>query len=191
MALKYKYSNLKEIPTEDVRLYVERGGEWILDAESEISKAKFEEFRQNNIAFTQQLKRFEGIDPDAVRQLAAAGLVVGVNPNPIMPGITDSERSLDRLAHASRDAGAVTFGGGPLFLMPSAQAVFFPFLEREFPELLPRYKELYARSAYLGREYKAELAARVRRIRERYGLDSGMVEYKPEIQVEEQGELFA
>jgi DNA repair photolyase len=127
---------------------------------------------------------------DAVRRLAEAGLVVGVNPNPIMPGITDSERSLDRLARASRDAGAVTFGGGPLFLMPSAQAVFFPFLEREFPELLPRYRQLYARSAYLGREYKDDLAARVRRIRARYGLDSGTVEYKPEIQVEEQGELF-
>jgi DNA repair photolyase len=127
---------------------------------------------------------------EAVRKLAEAGLVVGVNPNPIMPGITDSERALDRLARASRDAGAVTFGGGPLFLMPSAQAVFFPFLEREFPQLLARYRELYARSAYLGREYKDELASRVRRIRERYGLTSGIVEYKPEIQVEEQGELF-
>ena len=126
----------------------------------------------------------------AVRQLAAAGLVVGVNPNPIMPGITDSERALDRLARASRDAGAVTFGGGPLFLMPSAQKVFFPFLEREFPALLPRYRRLYARSAYLGRDYKDALAARVRVIRERYGLVSGPVEYRPEIQVEEQGELF-
>src|SRR3974390_324865 len=71
MPLKFKYSNLKEIPAEDVRLYVERGGEWILDAESELSKAKFEEFRQNNITLTNQLKRFEGFDPDAVRQLAA------------------------------------------------------------------------------------------------------------------------
>lgn len=127
---------------------------------------------------------------DAVRQLAAAGLVVGVNPNPIMPGITDGDRALDRLARASRDAGAVAFGGGPLFLMPSAQKVFFPFLEREFPHLLPRYRELYARSAYLGRDYKDWLAAKIRRIRERYGLASGHVEYKPEIWIEEQGELF-
>ena len=89
--------------------------------------------------------------------------MVGVNPNPIMPGITDDERSLDRLAKACRDAGAVTFGGGPLFLMPSAQKVFFPFLEREFPHLVERYRELYARSAYLGRDYKDVLAARVRR----------------------------
>jgi DNA repair photolyase len=127
---------------------------------------------------------------EAVRRLAEAGLVVGVNPNPIMPGLTDGERALDRLAKASRDAGAITFGGGPLFLMPSAQKVFFPFLELEFPELLPRYRELYARSAYLGRDYKDALAARIRRIRDRYGLAAGHVEYKPEIQIEVQGELF-
>lgn len=127
---------------------------------------------------------------DAVRKLAAAGILVGVNPNPIMPGITDDEPSLDALARACRDAGAVTFGGGPLFLMPSAQKVFFPFLEREFPHLVARYRELYARSAYLGGDYKTELAARVRRIRDRHGLLSGMVEYKPELWVEEQGELF-
>jgi DNA repair photolyase len=127
---------------------------------------------------------------EAVRKLSEAGIVVGVNPNPIMPGITDSERALDRLAKASRDAGAVTFGGGPLFLMPSAQKVFFPFLESEFPQLLPRYRELYARSAYLGRDYKEMLAARVRRVRDRYGLASGVIEYKPEVWIEEQGELF-
>ncbi len=127
---------------------------------------------------------------DAIRKLADAGIMVGVNPNPIMPGLTDDVRSLDRLAKASRDAGAVTFGGGPLFLMPSAQKVFFPFLEREFPRLVDRYRELFARSAYLGRDYKDVLAARVRQIRDRYGLASGMIDYRPEIWVEEQGELF-
>ncbi len=43
---------------------------------------------------------------DAVRKLSEAGLHVGVNPNPVMPLITDSERQLDRLAKAARDAGA-------------------------------------------------------------------------------------
>jgi DNA repair photolyase len=127
---------------------------------------------------------------NAVRKLADAGIMVGVNPNPIMPGITDSEAALDHLAKACRDAGAVTFGGGPLFLMPSAQQVFFPFLEREFPHLLPRYRELYARSAYLGKDYKEYIAAKVRRVRARHNLASGMIEYKPDVWVEEQGSLF-
>jgi hypothetical protein len=43
----------------------------------------------------------------------------------------------------------------------------------------------------VGREYKEQLAAQVRRIRDRYGLASGPIEYKPELLAPEQGELFA
>jgi DNA repair photolyase len=128
---------------------------------------------------------------EAVRKLSDAGLRVSVFPNPIMPGLTDGERHLDALAKAARDAGAQSFGGGPLFLMPSAQKVFLPFLEKEFPRLVARYQETFARSAYLGREYKDLLRQRVQRVRDRYGLMSGPVEYRPEVWVEEQGELFS
>jgi DNA repair photolyase len=127
----------------------------------------------------------------AVRRLSAAGICVAVFPNPIMPGLTDSEQALDRLARAVRQAGAMTLGGGPLFLQPAAQSVMLPFLAREFPDLAERYRELYATSAHLGKPYKEVLRARVQRIRERYGLASGMIEYRPELwQGEEQGELF-
>jgi len=127
---------------------------------------------------------------ETVRRLRAAGICVSVMPNPIMPGLTDGERQLDRLARPAREAGALSFGGGPLFLMPSAQKIFFPFLEREFPLLAPRYRALYERSAYLGGAYKDALRERVQRIRDRYGLASGPIEYRPEVWVEEQGELF-
>ena len=70
MALKFKYAKREEIPGEQAALYVERDGAFVLDAEGVAEKAKLEEFRANNIALTNQLKRFEGIDPDAVRQLA-------------------------------------------------------------------------------------------------------------------------
>jgi hypothetical protein len=70
MALKYKYTTKQEIPAEHQSLYVERDGAWLLDADGIVDKSKHEEFRANNIALANQLKRFEGIDPDAVRQLA-------------------------------------------------------------------------------------------------------------------------
>ncbi|HZL78106.1 MAG TPA: hypothetical protein VFC17_04580 [Candidatus Limnocylindrales bacterium] len=70
MPLKYKFKTKDEIPAELQSLYVERDGAWTLDAEGVVEKSKHEEFRTNNIALTNQLKRFEGIDPDAVRQLA-------------------------------------------------------------------------------------------------------------------------
>src|SRR5579871_71797 len=128
---------------------------------------------------------------DAVERLSHAGICVSVFPNPIMPGLTDGERQLDRLAKAARDAGALSFGGGPLFLMPSAQKVFLPFLEKEFPKLAPRYREAYEKSAYLSRAYKETLQQRVGQIRDRYGLASGPIEYRPELWAgDEQGELF-
>jgi DNA repair photolyase len=128
---------------------------------------------------------------EAVRKLSDAGLHVGVNPNPVMPLITDSERQLDRLAKAARDAGARSLGGGPLFLMPCAQKVFFPFLEEHFPDLAPRYREQYEKNAYLGPAYKEMLRARIQRIRDRYGLDSKHADYQPELwQGEEQPTLF-
>jgi hypothetical protein len=70
MALKFKFKTKDEIPPELQSLYVERDGAWILEVEGMVEKSKHEEFRTNNIALTNQLKRFEGIDPDAVRQLA-------------------------------------------------------------------------------------------------------------------------
>lgn len=69
MALKNKYAKAEEIPAELKPFYVERDGAWLLDSE------RNEELRQTNITVMKErdalLKRFEGIDPDAVRQLAA------------------------------------------------------------------------------------------------------------------------
>ena len=122
----------------------------------------------------------------AVQKLRSAGVCVGVNPNPIMPGITDSERSLDSVAKAAREHGALTFGGGPLYLPSAAQKVFLPFVEREFPHLAERYRKTFEASIHLSRGYKEALSERVRRIRERYGLASGTIEYRPELWAEEE-----
>src|ERR1017187_2598528 len=117
----------------------------------------------------------------AVQKLRSAGVCVGVNPNPIMPGITDSDASLDAVARAARDHGAMTFGGGALYLPGAAQKVFLPFLDREFPHLAARYRETFEHSIHLSRAYKDALGERIRRIRDRYGLAAGAIEYRPEL----------
>ena len=108
-----------------------------------------------------------------VRELRAAGLPVGVFPNPILPLITDQEQKLDALAKAAKQAGASYFGGGALFLMPSAQRVFFPFLRDYFPHLVRKYEERYRHDAYLRGPYRELLRERIASIRERYGLLAG------------------
>src|SRR5262249_43016775 len=128
---------------------------------------------------------------EAVRRLTEAGVIAGVFPNPILPLITDSEESLDRVAAEAAKAGASYFGGGLLFLMPSAQKIFFPFLEEKFPHLVKRYRERFEKSAYLRGPYQETIRDRVRQIRERHGLAAAPVDYQPELWVGgEQLELF-
>jgi DNA repair photolyase len=129
----------------------------------------------------------------AIRSLAAAGIVVNVFPNPIMPLLTDSEASLAALASAAADAGASSMGGGLLFLKPCAKQVLFPFLEERFPEVLPHYRALFRSSAFLHGTYAQSVKERVARIRSRHGLKDAPAEYTPELWQPEprQGELFA
>jgi DNA repair photolyase len=107
---------------------------------------------------------------DAVKQLAASGIVTGVNLMPIIPGITDSAEALEDVARRAAGAGAVSLYGNVLFLMPSAMSFFMPFLKAEFPELAGRYRRLFAHSAYLGGDYKERIGKVVAGLREKYHL---------------------
>ncbi len=108
---------------------------------------------------------------EAVRALADAGVRVGVNLMPILPGLTDAPRALEAVARSAAACGAQSLYGGVLFLMPSAARQFMPFLEREFPRLVKRYRRLYARSAYLNGEYKEEISRILADLRARHSLD--------------------
>ena len=75
MALKYKYAKREEVPVEHQSFYVEREGVFCLDAEGATDKAKADEMRSHNVELRKKLEelevRFNGIDPDQVRQLSA------------------------------------------------------------------------------------------------------------------------
>ena len=109
---------------------------------------------------------------NAVRKLTAAGIRTSVFCAPVMPLINDSDPSLDAIAKAARAAGANNFGANVLFLKPCSYQVFLPFLEEHYPRLVRRYRERYAKSAYLRGEYPKTIQCRVAAIRRRYGFDA-------------------
>jgi len=75
MALKFKFKTREEIPAEQVSLYTERDGAWVLDVDGAIEMARLEELRHSNAALARErdeLKtRFDGIDPEQFRTLLA------------------------------------------------------------------------------------------------------------------------
>jgi DNA repair photolyase len=106
----------------------------------------------------------------AVTQLREAGLSVGVFASPLLPGITDREGELEAVASAARDAGALWFNSGVLFLMPSSARTFMPFLKEKFPRLLQQYEKWYRADGYAPEAYRKKIAQRVLAIREKLGL---------------------
>ncbi|MFF0718680.1 intein-containing Rv2578c family radical SAM protein [Micromonospora sp. NPDC003816] len=107
---------------------------------------------------------------DAVRQLADAGFAVGVLMAPILPGLSDSDESIDATVAAIAAAGAASVTPLPLHLRPGAREWYAHWLAREHPALVPRYRELYRAGAYAPQSYQRELTARVRIAARRHGL---------------------
>lgn len=106
----------------------------------------------------------------AVSELAQAGVAVGVIANPVLPLITDSEANLEAVARAAKAAGADQFGANVVFLQPTAQRVFFPFLADKFPHHLPRYRRSFSEGAYLRGSYPERIQIMVREIRAKAGI---------------------
>lgn len=107
---------------------------------------------------------------EAVRELAGAGLNAGVICAPVLPGITDSPRDLENLVRATAQAGGKYIYANSLFLKPCSAAVFLPFLEKEFPQLVESYRRRYKDRAFLPESYRKPLSQLMKRLRKRHGL---------------------
>ncbi len=105
----------------------------------------------------------------AVRTLRQAGIAAGINIAPIMPDITDTRANLETVIAAARDHGATHVFANVLFLKPSAQQAFFPFLERHFPHLRRPYAARFARTAFLDRAYKDRIFRLVAELKQQHG----------------------
>ena len=104
----------------------------------------------------------------ALRMLRDAGIDAAVLCMPVLPGITDSEESLDAAARAASEAGATAFRHRPLKIDVEIQEYYSDFLATEFPVLVSRYAELYRGGVLPTKDYEREIEERVRRVRARY-----------------------
>jgi len=105
---------------------------------------------------------------EAVRRLVSAGIDAGVLAAPILPGLSDSEESLDAVAAAAAAHGAAFFSTRPLKLDPGVKPHYFAFLAENHPALLPATEAGFAERVNPDRGYTNSLEDRARRVRARY-----------------------
>lgn len=106
----------------------------------------------------------------ALRQLVEAGIKTGVGMAPILPGLSDRPELLAEVVRAARAAGATGVWANLLYLKPGTKEHFLGALERDWPELLPRYEQLYGRRAYLSAEKTKPVREQVRELARAHGI---------------------
>ena len=94
----------------------------------------------------------------------------GVLMAPVLPGISDGEASLAATVRAAREAGAAFLLAGVLHLTPGTREHFLESLAQDWPELLPRYLELYRGRSHLPTALTAGVGTRVAALRGAVGI---------------------
>jgi DNA repair photolyase len=107
---------------------------------------------------------------EAMRRLADAGVPCGVMLAPVIPGVTDTEESIDAVMRASAEHGASFVIPSVLYLKPGTREWFMPVLREAYPHLEARY-ERYYRGTFAPEDYTRGVIARVAQARAKYGLD--------------------
>jgi DNA repair photolyase len=109
---------------------------------------------------------------ETVAAAREAGLPCDVFVMPVLPHLSDSTAQLNTLLRDIRDAGARSVMYGPLHLRTHVKPWFFAWLERTHPELLGSYRTLYPGNASRAPQaYRMALAAKIRPLIQRYGLE--------------------
>ena len=110
-------------------------------------------------------KRFQILDE--FRETAAS---TGLHVMPILPYISDDRRGFEDLFHRSKISGVDYALCGTLYLRGPTREHFFSFLEKEFPERVAAYRELYVKGG-ADPHYKTKLYRVVNSVRNKFGLD--------------------
>jgi DNA repair photolyase len=99
---------------------------------------------------------------EAVAEINRAGIPCGVLIAPLMPGINDDPKQVERILELCAEAGAVNVGGICLHLRGEVRDIWMDWLRSQRPDLVPHYERLYARGAYAPKAERDRLSALVR-----------------------------
>jgi DNA repair photolyase len=104
----------------------------------------------------------------AVRTLVDAGIDASVGMAPILPGLSDDPALMADVIRAARDAGATSIWTNVLHLKPGTREHFLDNLARDWPELLPKYRAMYAGRAYVASDVVTPVRRQVAALAARY-----------------------
>lgn len=114
----------------------------------------------------------------AMRQVHDSGLASGVSMMPMLPYITDTTESLNRMFPAFRDAGAqyvfpatiTLFGNGPA----DSRTLVLRAVSKHYPHLLEKYERFFVQGKGLPEYYRQAFARKAAEMGREYGLRNSL-----------------
>ncbi len=103
---------------------------------------------------------------------------VGMNFIPVLPFLSDSEEQLDEMICAAKKYGAdfvfvgalTLFGNGPY----DCKTLYYKFLEKHYPDLVPKYKALYKGFFAPSRGYQRKLKEVTKKLCKKHGIKNAI-----------------
>ncbi len=107
------------------------------------------------------------------------GLKAGVCYIPVLPFISDTEQDLQRMINTAASYGADYCLVGALTLFgkgtEGSKYLYYRFLERHYPTLVPKYRKLYRVFSSPQKQYQKRLEDSANTLCQRYGIDYRIV----------------
>ena len=116
---------------------------------------------------------------EAMKRCKERGFFTGICFIPVLPFLSDSEEQVEETIKTVKEYGAdfIFVGGLTLFGKGPAdcKTLYYKFLEKYHPELVPKYKSLYRIFFAPSKEYQKELKEKSRRLCEKYGIKNRII----------------
>lgn len=122
-------------------------------------------------------KPFERLE--SMKRCKDEGIFTGVCFMPMLPFLSDSEEQIEETIRTAKKFGAdfVFVGGLTLFGKETSdcKTLYYKFLERHYPGLVPKYKNLYKTFYAPSKEYQKELEEISKRLCRKYKIKNGII----------------
>lgn len=116
---------------------------------------------------------------ETMKTCSEHGFRVGINYIPVLPFISDSEEQIEKMIKAAYDHGIhhVYFGGLTLFGdgPDDCRTLVLETLRKNFPDLVPKYLELFGGETAPSWKYQQRLEETARRYCRKYGVGYGII----------------
>ncbi len=116
---------------------------------------------------------------ETMKKCKEEGFFTGVCFIPVLPFLSDSKEEIEETIRTVKEYGAdfifvgglTLFGNGP----SDCKTLYYKFLEKHYPDLVPKYKDLYKGSWAPSKQYQKQIQEKSKKLCEKYGIKNRIV----------------